>query len=51
MDYADAIMRLNAIVSKCEGCPMPQDACECESTEECIIGAILQGPGPEENDE
>jgi hypothetical protein len=41
MNRAEALARLRAICEKAEGCPVPQDDCECESTEECPLGIIL----------
>lgn len=42
MTHQDALNQLREIIVLNEGCPIPKNACQCESTEGCVLGALLE---------
>jgi hypothetical protein len=40
--HHEALAALRALVEANEGCPVAAHACQCPSSEECIIGAVLE---------
>jgi hypothetical protein len=42
----EAVVRVQALVVGSAGCPIPEKACGCDSTEDCPIGALLDDLAP-----
>jgi hypothetical protein len=38
---SDPVAHLYAILAKAEGCPIPHGSCECPSSFDCVLAAVL----------